>query len=83
MVDEPTRPEQDGVIWLYEAGPEKVRTFDEWFVDYLAEAPLRAYYRSLTQAQRNRLARSLWHTRRRLLAEKKSGRALRGLRPRM
>lgn len=83
MVDEPTKPDLDGVIWLYEAGPEKVRTFDEWFADYLDEAPLRAHRRGLTQPQRNRLARGLWNLRRKNIADKKSGRASRGLRPLM
>ncbi|QJP13689.1 hypothetical protein G3545_08485 [Starkeya sp. ORNL1] len=83
MVDEPTMPEQDSVIWLYEAGPPKARTFDEWFADYLAEAPLRAHRRGLSQEQRDRLARGLWYRREQVRAEKKSGEAWRGLRPRM
>lgn len=78
-----TKEQTEPVFWLYEAGPERVKTFDEWFADYLAEAPLRLEHRNMEQWERDRLARSLWQTRRRLLAEKKSGRAWRGLRPRM
>lgn len=79
MANEQAEP----ACWLYDASTEKVRTFDEWFADYLAEAPLRLECRNMEQWERDRLARSLWQTRRRLLAEKKSGRAWRGLRPRM
>ena len=79
MANEQAEP----VFWLYEAGPPKARTFDEWFADYLAEAPLRAYYRSLPQEQRDRLARGFWYRREKVRAEKKSGEAWRGLRPRM
>lgn len=66
-----------------ERGSEGVLSFEEWYEFWSAEAPNRAYRRTLPREKRDRIARGIRHLRQKTRENVKSGRVWLGLRPRM